>query len=121
MMLIRPHHFVPVVQNHGASVPCAHRRAAHFAVGRRALRHFNVDAELVASPDGRLDYRPNYGRCSVGKPGTDGSTMTVIDIAAQKVVDTVSFSTRRSELPFFGHQDGLPCASTELDHAIIRI
>jgi hypothetical protein len=124
-MLIPPHHFVSVIQNQCASVPCADRRAAPFAVGscahRRALRHFNVDAELVASPDGRLAYRPIYGICSVGKPGTDGSTMTVTDIALQKASIPSLFPPVGPNCPFFGPQDGLPSASTELDHAITRI
>ena len=37
--------------------------------------------EVIASPDGRLAYVPIYGDSGVGKPGTDGSNMVVIDIA----------------------------------------
>ena len=42
--------------------------------------------EVIASPDGRMAYVPIYGNSGVGKPGTDGSTLAVIDIAARKVV-----------------------------------
>ena len=38
--------------------------------------------EVTASPDGRLAYVPIYGNSGVGKPGTDGTNMVVIDIAS---------------------------------------
>jgi DNA-binding beta-propeller fold protein YncE len=47
--------------------------------------------EVAASPDGRLAYVPIYGDSGVGKPGSDGRDMVVIDIASQKVVGTVDF------------------------------
>ena len=69
--------------------------------------------EVIASPDGRLAYVPIYGNSGVGKPGTDGSTMAVIDIAAEKVIDTVAFPHPvRPHCPFFGPQDGLLYVST---------
>jgi YVTN family beta-propeller protein len=78
--------------------------------------------EVIASPDGRLAYVPIYGNSGVGKPGTDGSTMAVIDIAAQKVIDTVSFPHPvRPHCPFFGPKDGLLYVSTELDQSITQI
>ena len=53
--------------------------------------------EVIASPDGKLAYVPIYGNSGVGKPGTDGSTIVVIDIAARKVSPPVAPSrTRRS-------------------------
>ena len=78
--------------------------------------------EVIASPDGRLAYVPIYGNSGVGKPGTDGSTMAVIDIASQKVIDTVTFPHPvRPHCPFFGPKDGLLYVSTELDHTITQI
>jgi YVTN family beta-propeller protein len=78
--------------------------------------------EVIASPDGRLAYVPIYGNSGVGKPGTDGSTMAVIDIAAEKVIDTVAFPHPvRPHCPFFGPQDGLLYVSTELDQSITLI
>src|SRR6266567_251693 len=47
--------------------------------------------ELIASPDGRTAYVPIYGNSGVGRPGTDGRTMDVIDIASRKRVATVDF------------------------------
>ena len=78
--------------------------------------------EVIASPDGRVAYVPIYGNSGVGKPGTDGSTMAVIDIASQKVIDTVTFPHPvRPHCPFFGPKDGLLYVSTELDHTITQI
>jgi len=47
--------------------------------------------EIAASPDGRLAYVPIYGNSGVGQPGTDGSNMVVIDLAARKVTGNVDF------------------------------
>ena len=46
----------------------------------------NTGHEVTASPDGRLAYVPIYGNSGVGKPGTDGHNMVVIDLASHKVV-----------------------------------
>src|SRR5690349_12683836 len=42
--------------------------------------------EVIASPDGRTVYAPIYGNSGVGKPGTDGTNLAVIDAASHKVV-----------------------------------
>src|SRR5579871_6310538 len=47
--------------------------------------------EVAASPDGKTAYVPIYGNAGVGKPGTDGSTISVIDLVSRKVVHTVDF------------------------------
>lgn len=45
--------------------------------------------EAVVSADGRLAYIPIYGDSGVGKPGTDGRTIEVLDTTAKKFVDTI--------------------------------
>lgn len=78
--------------------------------------------EVIASPDGRTAYVPIYGNSGVGKPGTDGSTMDVIDIASQKKVSTFTFPHPvRPHCPLFGPKDGLLYVTTELDHSITLI
>jgi DNA-binding beta-propeller fold protein YncE len=78
--------------------------------------------EVIASPDGKLAYVPIYGNSGVGKPGTDGNTIAVIDIASQKVIDTFTFSHPvRPHCPLFGPKDGLLYVTTELDHSITQI
>src|SRR4051812_26903073 len=47
--------------------------------------------EVIASPDGKLAYVPIYGDSGVGKPGSDGRNMVVIDLASHKIVGSVDF------------------------------
>jgi len=78
--------------------------------------------EVVASPDGRLAYVPIYSNSGVGKPGTDGRNMVVIDIASHKIVGNVDFGHGvRPHCPVFGPKDGLLYVTTELDHAVTII
>jgi YVTN family beta-propeller protein len=78
--------------------------------------------EVIASPDGQLAYIPIYGDSGVGKPGTDGSKLVVIDIASHKVVGNLDFGHGvRPHCPMFGPKDGLLYVSTELDQAIAVI
>jgi DNA-binding beta-propeller fold protein YncE len=78
--------------------------------------------EVTASPDGRTAYVPIYGDSGVGKPGTDGDHMVVIDIASRKVTGTVNFGRGvRPHLPVFGPKNGMLYVTTELDQAITII
>src|ERR1035438_9651936 len=74
--------------------------------------------EVIASPDGKLAYVPIYSNVGVGDPGTNGRTLVVIDIAAQKVVATFEFGHGvRPHMPIFGPKDGLLYVTTELDQS----
>jgi YVTN family beta-propeller protein len=78
--------------------------------------------EVIASPDGRVAYVPIYGNSGVGKPGTDGDSIDVIDIASQKVVNVFKFPHPvRPHCPLFGPKDGLLYVTNELDKAIALI
>lgn len=78
--------------------------------------------EVAASPDGHFAYVPIYGNSGVGSPGTDGRNMVVIDIAAEKVVNSVDFGHGvRPHLPVIGPKDGLLYVTTELDNAVTII
>jgi YVTN family beta-propeller protein len=78
--------------------------------------------EITTSADGRLAYVPIYGNSGVGMPGTDGSNMVVIDLAARKVVGNVDFGKGvRPHLPVFGPKNGLLYVSTELDRSLTII
>jgi DNA-binding beta-propeller fold protein YncE len=78
--------------------------------------------EVIASPDGRLAFVPIYGNSGVGKPGSDGRTLTVIDIATQKVVNLVDFGHGvRPHCPLIGPKDGLLYVTTELNQTITLI
>jgi DNA-binding beta-propeller fold protein YncE len=78
--------------------------------------------ELIASPDGKRAFVPIYGNSGVGHPGTDGSLLRVIDLAARKIVGTVDFGHGvRPHCAMIGPKDGLLYVSTELDNSITVI
>src|ERR1700674_3800959 len=71
--------------------------------------------ELIASPDGKFAYAPIYGTGNVGGPGTDGDKISVIDIAARKVVGSIDFPHGvRPHFGVFGPKSGLLYVPTEL-------
>lgn len=75
--------------------------------------------EVIASPDGKTAYVPIYGNSGVGKPGTDGSKLAVIDIASQKVTGDLDFGRGvRPHCPMFGPKNGMLYVTTELDKTI---
>jgi len=75
--------------------------------------------EVIASPDGRVAYVPIYGNSGVGKPGTDGQNIDVIDIASRKVIGNVDFGHGvRPHCALIGPKDGLLYVTTELDKTI---
>jgi YVTN family beta-propeller protein len=74
--------------------------------------------EVAASPDGRTAYVPLYGDSGVGRPGSDGQTMHVIDIAARRRVVTVDFGRpTRPHCAVFG-PDGRLYVTAELTSSI---
>src|SRR5579872_2666979 len=78
--------------------------------------------EVIASPDGRTAYVPIYGNSGVGKPGTDGRKMVVIDLATRKVTGQVDFGHGiRPHCPMFGPKNGLLYVTTELDNTVTVI
>ena len=81
-----------------------------------------VGHEVATSPDGRLAYLPLYGNAGVGKPGTDGRTMLVIDIAARKVLDRFDFGHGvRPHCVIYERSSNLLYVTTELDQAVTVI
>lgn len=78
--------------------------------------------EVIASPDGHLAFVPIYGNSGVGLPGTDGSTIDVIDLATRDNMHTIDFGRGvRPHCPVFGPKDGLLYVTTELDKVITII
>jgi YVTN family beta-propeller protein len=74
--------------------------------------------EVVASPDGKTAYVPIYGDSGVGRPGSDGRTMDVIDLASQRKVATVDFGRpTRPHCAVFG-PDGRLYVTTEVTSSI---
>jgi YVTN family beta-propeller protein len=75
--------------------------------------------EVAGSTDGRRAYVPIYGDSGVGKPGTDGSNMIVVDVATHKIVGNVDWGHGvRPHCVVLGPKDGMVYVTTELDHSI---
>ena len=78
--------------------------------------------EVATSPDGRTAYLPIYGDSGVGRPGTDGHEMLVIDIPSRKITGTVDFGHGvRPHLPVYDTHRNVLYVGTELDQAITAI
>ncbi|MGB6200384.1 MAG: hypothetical protein WBF35_12635 [Candidatus Acidiferrales bacterium] len=78
--------------------------------------------EVIASPDGTRAFVPIYGNSGVGKPGTDGQIIDVIDLATNRVAQTFDFGRGvRPHCILVGPTDGLLYVTTELDQAITVI
>jgi DNA-binding beta-propeller fold protein YncE len=75
--------------------------------------------EVVASPDGKTAYVPIYGDSGVGRPGTDGTKISVIDLASRKVVHTIDFGHGvRPHCAIYDRNSGMLYVTTELDKSV---
>src|ERR1700728_4287714 len=78
--------------------------------------------EVASSPEGNRAFVPIYGNSGVGMPGTDGSTLAVIDLGERKVIHTIDFGRGvRPHCAVFGPKDGLLYVTTELDKSVTVI
>jgi len=74
--------------------------------------------EVMVSKDGKFAYVPIYGNSGVGRPGTDGSTIDVVDLQARKLVATIDLGK-----PLRPHRaewgpDGMLYVTAELGNAV---
>jgi DNA-binding beta-propeller fold protein YncE len=78
--------------------------------------------EVIASPDGQRAFVPIYGNSGVGSPGTDGSTLDVIDLESRRLVHTIDFGHGvRPHCPLINPRDELLYVTTELDQTVTII
>jgi DNA-binding beta-propeller fold protein YncE len=103
-------------QTLGFIEPTAGRQIATVAEGGE------TGHEVAASPDGKRAFVPIYGNSGVGMPGTDGSTIAVIDLGEHKLIHTFDFGHGvRPHCAVFGPKDGLLYVTTELDKSVTVI
>jgi YVTN family beta-propeller protein len=75
--------------------------------------------EVAASPDGQVAWVPIYGDSGVGQPGTDGRTISIIDLKARIKVGEIDLgSPSRPHHAVFGPKDGRLYVTSELTHSI---
>jgi len=88
---------------------------------RRELAKISVGVnghEVIVSKDNRFAYVPIYGNSGVGKPGTDGSTIDVIDLQERKLAATIDLGKPlRPHRAEFG-TDGLLYVTAEMANAV---
>ena len=78
--------------------------------------------EVVASPDGRRAFVPIYGNAGVGKPGTDGQLIRVIDLEKREIVGTVDLGKGvRPHCAVIGPRNGMLYVTTELSNSVTVI
>jgi YVTN family beta-propeller protein len=74
--------------------------------------------EVMVSKDGRFAYVPIYGNSGVGRPGTDGSTIDVVDLQARKLMVTIDLGKPlRPHCAEWG-PDGMLYVTAELGDAV---
>ena len=74
--------------------------------------------EVAVAPDGHLGYVPIYGDSGVGRPGTDGSTIHVVDLHTARAAKIINLGKPvRPHCAKFG-PDGMLYVSAELSSAI---
>jgi YVTN family beta-propeller protein len=82
----------------------------------------NTCHELIATPDGKRAFLPIYGDSGVGKPGTDGQLMRVVDVARREVTDTLDFGHGvRPHCAIYNQQTNLLYITTEIDNTVTVI
>jgi len=78
--------------------------------------------EVVASQDGKRAFVPIYGNAGVGKPGTDGQLVRVIDLEKREIVGTIDFGKGvRPHCAVIGPRNGLLYVTTELNNSVTVI
>jgi len=117
-------------QSLGIVDPAAGKQVALVSEGK--LPGKDTGHEAAASLDGKFAYVPIYGDSGVGKPGSDGRTMVVIDLSTQKIVKTLDLGDAWAGAavrphcavmgpPVAGHPEGVLYVTSELKNAISAI
>lgn len=77
--------------------------------------------EITVSADERLAFVPIYGNSALNKPGSDGSTIDVVDVRTMKRLDTIDLGQAvRPHSIRFG-RDGYLWVTAELANAVLIV
>src|SRR5215470_12700164 len=75
--------------------------------------------EVAVSPDGKTAYVPIYGDAGVGRAGTDGAEISVIDLASRKIIGKVTFPHGvRPHCAVWDRHTGMLLVTTEIDKTV---
>jgi DNA-binding beta-propeller fold protein YncE len=75
--------------------------------------------EVAVSPDGKTAFVPIYSNVGVGKSGTNGTTIEVIDLPTRKIIHTIDFGHGvRPHCAIYDRNSGMLYVTTELDKTI---
>jgi DNA-binding beta-propeller fold protein YncE len=75
--------------------------------------------EVAASPDGKRAFVPIYGNSGVGRPGSDGELIRVVDLEKHEIVGTTDFGKGvRPHCAVFGPKDALLYVTTEQENTV---
>jgi DNA-binding beta-propeller fold protein YncE len=98
--------------------PAARRQIGAVAEGTPSM----IGHEVATSPDGRLAYLPLYGDSGVGRPGTDGRSILVIDLATGGISNRIDFDHGvRPHCVIYERSSDLLYVTTELDKSVTII
>ena len=75
--------------------------------------------EVAATPDGRTAFVPVYGDTGVGKKGSDGKRIAVVDLQQHKVIGSIDFDHGvRPHCAVYDRHRNVLYVTTELDQTI---
>ncbi len=78
--------------------------------------------EVVASPDGKRAFVPIYGNAGVGRAGTDGQLIRVVDLEKRALVGTIDLGRGvRPHCAVIGPKNGFLYVTTELENSLTVI
>jgi YVTN family beta-propeller protein len=78
-----------------------------------------VAHEVATSPDGRIAYLPLYGDSGVGKPGTNGQLILLIDLEKHSIIDRIDLGHGvRPHCVVYDPASGFFYVTTEIDQTV---
>lgn len=93
--------------------PATHKQIATMPEGG------NTCHELATTPDGKRAFMPIYGDSGVGKPGSNGQLIRVVDVAKRAITDTIDFGRGvRPHCAVYNQKTNLLYVTTEIENTV---